>query len=159
MGIALFVFYKSKPELLGPLQKNDQILPWFVAHEMPAGLAGIVIAGVFAAAMSSLDSSMHSICTAVSNDFVKRKEARLERQRSAQIRPRSCFLSGSSGHIDGLDYVSDRYRTHFRLPSRSYGIDRRPSSRVIPSRHIRQSGSKTARLDRLNLQSDSHFLL
>ncbi|MEC7906978.1 MAG: sodium/solute symporter [Verrucomicrobiota bacterium] len=74
MGIALFVFYKSKPELLGPLQKNDQILPWFVAHEMPAGLAGIAIAGVFAAAMSSLDSSMHSICTAASNDFVKRKK-------------------------------------------------------------------------------------
>ena len=72
MGIALFVFYKSNPELLGPLEKNDQILPWFVAHEMPAGLAGLVIAGVFAAAMSSLDSSMHSICTAVSNDFVKR---------------------------------------------------------------------------------------
>jgi Na+/proline symporter len=39
---------------------------------MPAGLAGLVIAGVFAAAMSSLDSSMHSICTAVSNDFIKR---------------------------------------------------------------------------------------
>ena len=72
MGIALFVFYKSNPELLGPLQKNDQILPWFVAHQMPAGLAGLVIAGVFAAAMSSLDSSMHSICTAVSNDFVGR---------------------------------------------------------------------------------------
>ena len=74
MGIALFVFYKVNPESLGPLEKNDQILPWFVAHEMPAGLAGIVIAGVFAAAMSSLDSSMHSICTAVSNDFVKRKK-------------------------------------------------------------------------------------
>jgi len=72
MGIALFVFYKSNPDLLGPLQKNDQILPWFVAHQMPAGLAGLVIAGVFAAAMSSLDSSMHSICTAVSNDFVGR---------------------------------------------------------------------------------------
>ena len=72
MGIALFVFYKSNPELLGPLQKNDQILPWFVANQMPTGLAGLVIAGVFAASMSSLDSSMHSICTAVSNDFVKR---------------------------------------------------------------------------------------
>lgn len=72
MGIALFVFYQSNPGLLEPLEKNDQILPWFVANQMPAGLAGLVIAGVFAAAMSSLDSSMHSICTAVSNDFVKR---------------------------------------------------------------------------------------
>ena len=72
MGIALFVFYKSNPDLLGPLEKYDQILPWFVAHQMPAGFAGFVIAGVFAASMSSLDSSMHSICTAVSNDFVGR---------------------------------------------------------------------------------------
>ncbi len=72
MGIALYVFYQSHPDLLGPLAKNDQILPWFVANQMPAGLAGLVIAGVFAAAMSSLDSSMHSICTAVSNDFVGR---------------------------------------------------------------------------------------
>ncbi len=72
MGIALFVFYQTNPDLLDPLPKNDQILPWFVAHQMPAGLAGLVIAGVFAAAMSSLDSSMHSICTAVSNDFIGR---------------------------------------------------------------------------------------
>ena len=72
LGIALFVFYKSNPGLLGPLQKNNQILPWFVAHQIPAGLAGLVIAGVFAASMSSLDSSMHSICTAVSNDFIGR---------------------------------------------------------------------------------------
>jgi Na+/proline symporter len=40
---------------------------------MPAGLSGLVIAAVFAAAMSSLDSSMHSIATAISTDFVKRR--------------------------------------------------------------------------------------
>ena len=39
---------------------------------MPAGLAGLVIAGVFAAAMSSLDSSMHSISTAFTTDFLSK---------------------------------------------------------------------------------------
>ena len=47
-----------------PISQIDQIFPHFILHQMPAGLAGLVIAGVFAAAMSSLDSSMHSIATA-----------------------------------------------------------------------------------------------
>ena len=48
------------------------LLVQFIAREMPAGLAGLVIAGVFAAAMSSLDSSIHSISTAVTTDFIRR---------------------------------------------------------------------------------------
>ena len=72
LGSALFVFYQQFPEKLAPLASNDQIVPWFVAQELPAGVAGLVIAGVFAAAMSSLDSSMHSISTAITTDFVGR---------------------------------------------------------------------------------------
>ena len=72
VGTGLFVFYKLNPGRLAPLEKADQIFALFIAREMPAGLAGLVIAGVFAAAMSSLDSSMHSIATAVTTDFVRR---------------------------------------------------------------------------------------
>ncbi|MBR90525.1 MAG: hypothetical protein CMO66_04540, partial [Verrucomicrobiales bacterium] len=72
LGTALFVFYQQNPNDLGPLAKSDQILPVFIVNELPAGLAGLVVAGVFAAAMSSLDSSMHSIATALSTDFVTR---------------------------------------------------------------------------------------
>jgi Na+/proline symporter len=71
LGTALFAWYSQMPERLGVLAKQDQILPWFVANEMPAGLAGLVIAGVFAAAMSSLDSSMHSIATVTTKDIFK----------------------------------------------------------------------------------------
>jgi SSS family solute:Na+ symporter len=63
------VFFQEHPDALAPLEKVDQILPWFVISQMPAGLAGLVIAGVFAAAMSSLDSSMHSIATSVVTDW------------------------------------------------------------------------------------------
>ena len=72
VGTALFVFYRANPGLLHPFEKSDQLVPWFIATRMPAGLAGLVIAGVFAAAMSSLDSSMHAAATAFTTDFVRR---------------------------------------------------------------------------------------
>lgn len=72
VGTALFVFYRTFPERMVPLANQDQIFAWFIAREMPVGLSGLVIAGVFAASMSSLDSSMHSISTAITTDFVRR---------------------------------------------------------------------------------------
>ncbi|MFI4874631.1 MAG: sodium:solute symporter [Blastopirellula sp. JB062] len=68
LGTALWSFYESNPELATPANV-DQIVPWFVMRQLPAGIAGLVIAGIFAAAMSSLDSSMNSIASAAVNDF------------------------------------------------------------------------------------------
>jgi len=72
VGTALFVFYQRYPAQLEPLEKTDQIFAWFIVQEMPPGISGLVIAGVFAAAMSSLDSSIHSVSTAITTDFVRR---------------------------------------------------------------------------------------
>ncbi|MGB0953513.1 MAG: sodium:solute symporter family transporter [Planctomycetota bacterium] len=73
LGTALFVYYMQHPEQQSLLpDKPDQLVPWFVVTRLPVGIAGLVVAGIFAAAMSSLDSSMNSITTAVMNDFVKR---------------------------------------------------------------------------------------
>ncbi|MFK7848006.1 MAG: sodium/solute symporter [Rhodothermales bacterium] len=72
LGTALFVFYLNFPAQLTPLSKADQLLPWFIIQEMPAGFGGLVIAGVFAAAMSSLDSSIHAITTSITTDFIRR---------------------------------------------------------------------------------------
>lgn len=72
VGTALFVFFKARPESLDPTLPNDAIFPLFIATEMPAGVAGLVIAAIFAAAMSSVDSSLNSIATVLVNDFYKR---------------------------------------------------------------------------------------
>ena len=72
VGTALFVYFQQQPANLEPISKIDQIFPHFILHQMPTGLAGLVIAGVFAAAMSSLDSSMHSIATAFTTDFLSK---------------------------------------------------------------------------------------
>ncbi len=69
LGTALFVYYASRPEMLpGADVTNDIIVPWFIATRLPAGLAGLVIAGLFAATMSTVDSGMHSIATSLVND-------------------------------------------------------------------------------------------
>jgi len=73
VGTALYVFYASRPEQLNPTIENPAaIFPWYIVTRLPNGVAGLLIAGVFAAAMSSLDSSMNSIATAVTTDWYGR---------------------------------------------------------------------------------------
>ncbi len=70
IGTALFVFYKEYPALNNPALGNaDSIFPWYIASQLPEGLSGLLIAGIFAAAMSSLSSSMNSGATAYSTDI------------------------------------------------------------------------------------------
>jgi SSS family transporter len=72
VGTALWAFYRAQPELLNPAGRTDDIFPWFIAGQLPTGVAGLVIAGLFAAAMSSLDSSMNSMATAITTDWYRR---------------------------------------------------------------------------------------
>jgi len=73
LGTALFAFYKSRPQALNATVENaDAILPWYIVTHLPAGVSGLLIAGLFAAAMSSLDSSMNSVATALTTDFYRR---------------------------------------------------------------------------------------
>src|SRR5690606_1276691 len=48
LGTILFIFYKSNPEKI-PSEEIGQILPYFIVQELPIGVAGLVIAGIFAA--------------------------------------------------------------------------------------------------------------
>ena len=72
LGTALFVYFKHHPGQLDPTLKNDAILPVFVMAMFPAGMKGVLISGVFAAAMSSLDSSMNSMASVLVNDYYRR---------------------------------------------------------------------------------------
>jgi Na+/proline symporter len=72
LGTALWAFFRSHPQGLNPNLANDAILPLFIVSEFPVGLKGIIIAGIFAAAMSSLDSSMNSLASVFVNDYYRR---------------------------------------------------------------------------------------
>jgi len=73
MGTALYVFYKMNPGMIDPGLANDEIVPFFIGQNLPAGISGIIIAGIFAASMSSVDSSIHSSTTVLMRDFFHRR--------------------------------------------------------------------------------------
>ena len=73
MGTALFVFYQVNPSALNNnFINNDAIFPWYIVSQLPSGVSGILIAAIFAAAMSSLSSSMNSGAASFSTDVYDR---------------------------------------------------------------------------------------
>ncbi len=75
VGTCMYVYFGAHPDQLIVGMKNDQVFPLFIVNRLPVGISGLVIAGIFAASMSSLDSSMHSVATAVTTDFYGRLKA------------------------------------------------------------------------------------
>ena len=66
-GIALHSYYKtSLPD------DADLVFPHFIRHILPRGLAGLVVAALFSAAMSSLDSGINSISSVAIGDYYRR---------------------------------------------------------------------------------------
>lgn len=71
VGTCLFAFYQVFPSEVVSGLEADQVLPYFILHHVPAGVAGLVIAAIVAAAMSTLDSSLNAIATVSVVDFVR----------------------------------------------------------------------------------------
>jgi solute:Na+ symporter, SSS family len=73
IGTLLYLFYKHNPDKVNyQLASADAIFPWFIVTELPNGVTGLLIAAIFAAAMSTLSSSMNSVTTALITDFYRR---------------------------------------------------------------------------------------
>lgn len=71
-GLVLYAFYATQgldPLAAKHIQKEDQILPYFVVNELPTGLAGVLIAAIFAASMSTISAGINSLTSAVLCDF------------------------------------------------------------------------------------------
>lgn len=72
IGTALYVFYKTQPgELNFAMQNTDSIFPHFIMSKMPIGVAGILIAAIFSASMSTVSSNVNSVSTAFTSDFYR----------------------------------------------------------------------------------------
>jgi solute:Na+ symporter, SSS family len=63
---------RALPALLPADLTPDQVMPHFVNTQVPPILTGALVAAVFAAAMSSLDSALNSLSAALTTDFLKR---------------------------------------------------------------------------------------
>jgi len=69
IGIMLHAYYATHP--LPPMASNDEIFPAFIVRSLPHGIAGLVIAAIFAAAMSNLSGSLNSLASTTVLDFYK----------------------------------------------------------------------------------------
>ena len=79
IGVGLFGYFTHHPEELGngtlteilanDSKVADRAMPDFVRLHFPPGLAGLFLAALMAAIMSSIDSGVHSVTTALVVDF------------------------------------------------------------------------------------------
>lgn len=106
MGLAIFAYFHARPEQLVATAQNDQVVPLFVVQAMPTGMAGLVVAGIFAASMSTVASAMNSVATVFTEDFYSRiKPSATDAQRLFMLRAVS-YAVGIIGTITGLLLVA-----------------------------------------------------
>lgn len=67
IGVLLFAFYGKE----APVSTPDQVFPHFIAHHLPMGLSGLVVAAILAAAMSS---SLNAVAAAVVSDLMRPRD-------------------------------------------------------------------------------------
>lgn len=85
VGFALLGYFSQAPDMLPAgmdlVRDGDKIFPLFIAHHLPVGLSGLVVAAMFAAAMSSVDSGVNSITAVVQTDLLDRIGRRLKTEK------------------------------------------------------------------------------
>jgi Na+/proline symporter len=75
-GLLLYVYYQ-RPDLMGDaapavsVGDGREVFVAFILQEMPTGMRGLMMAGLFAAAMSSLDSALNAMASTTVSDFYR----------------------------------------------------------------------------------------
>ncbi|MEZ5361362.1 MAG: hypothetical protein R2748_03210 [Bryobacterales bacterium] len=176
LGTGLWAFYRARPELLSPSLPTDSIFPLFLSQQLPAGLAGLVIAGVFAASMSTLDSSLNSVATAITADFYGRLNPEADDRRKLRLAKALTALLGAAATGTAIALASleigslwDAFQGMMELVRRRFGGTVRArhlhdarewSGRARRSSHECRGAGLGAELDRpalLPLRHGRHF--
>lgn len=71
IGLLLFIFYEGANAVEMGLSTTDEIFAKFIVEELPVGVSGLIVAALFAAAMSSLSSSLNSLASSTTYDLYK----------------------------------------------------------------------------------------
>ena len=113
VGFSLLAYFRLNPHLVGDgqtiLGDADRLFPQFIAVGFPAGLSGLVVAGLLAAAMSSLSSGVNSSSSVITVDFINRfrrkenqtNQVRLARYVSVVVGASVVALSAYVGVVQG----------------------------------------------------------
>lgn len=113
IGTALYVFYQTHPERMDPSLTIDATFPLFIAAELPIGVTGLIIAGIFAASMSTLSSILNSVATLATVDFYEKIVRNPIPKKSLRFAEATTVVSGLIGI--GLALLLSRYEIHSLL--------------------------------------------
>jgi SSS family solute:Na+ symporter len=72
IGTSLFSYYSANPGILPSGIQSDRVFPYYIIHNLPKGLTGLLIASIFAAGMSTISTSVNSSATVILNDYFKK---------------------------------------------------------------------------------------
>lgn len=116
VGLALLGYFQAYPELLplegGLAAQADKLFPHFIAFELPPVITGLVVSGLFAAAMSSIDSGVNSITAVVMTDFLERFGRRPETTEK-HVRFARCLAVGIGAAVVLLSTFMDQIPGNF----------------------------------------------
>jgi SSS family solute:Na+ symporter len=110
IGLLLYIFY-SRPELMGAagpgygiasygFDETRQVFLSFILHEMPPGMAGLMMAGLFAAGLSSVNSALNAMGSSLVNDWYRSLFPGREEQH--YLRVSHCAVVGCGMVIGGF---------------------------------------------------------
>ena len=100
IGTGLYTFFKSRPDELNyTLSNGDAIFPFFMMSQIPVGLAGLLIAAIFAATMSTISSNINSTATAFSMDIYKHIFPQSSDRHILKVARWTCLLAGLIGTL------------------------------------------------------------
>ncbi|GIW99279.1 MAG: sodium:solute symporter [Pirellulaceae bacterium] len=131
IGAALYAFYETHPDLkaevvqqvrataaegdqvaAGPIDDaviGDKVLPHFIATQLPTGMAGLLIAAIFAAAMSSVDTSMNSSATVWLEDIHRRYlDRQCTEQRAFRVLRVATVVFGVGGTALAISLIGEQ---------------------------------------------------
>ena len=111
IGTGLYAFYHTNPAQLDPTIQNDQVFPLFIGTELPAGLAGLIVAGIFAAAQSTVSTSMNSTATTIVTDFLRPFNRCSSEPGYLKVARGLTLVMGVLGTLAGLLFISPEIRS------------------------------------------------
>jgi solute:Na+ symporter, SSS family len=103
LGTAIYMFYQANPgEMNASMRQTDEVMAWFIVQQLPIGISGLMIAAIFAATMSSLDSALSSTSTVFIIDIYKPLKKDLSDDAALRKAKSLTILLGVIGTISAL---------------------------------------------------------
>jgi len=122
LGTTLFAFYHAQPELVAPTLRNDAIFPLYIVQQLPTGVAGAIVAALFAASMSTLDSATNTSSALIVKDFYKPLKPSASEREQLWIGRISTVVVGVLATLIGLWMAAQDLPSLFKVFSKLAGI-------------------------------------